>query len=519
VLLLLPRIPGPAQAQSIQPAGQTRIAYVSAAHAYLPAGAEDGVAVGQILEVTRGETVIGRIRVVSCASHRAACEVVPPAFAPQVGDVVRFAPAVTAKESAAPPGETTEGKQARRPSPERHVRGRIGLRTMAMRVRGDQKSDFFRPGIDVRLEATGSKAAPWGFSIDARSRRSYRWVQGSERDLNEQTRVNRLVGTYGSAGAQVRLSVGRQIDPVLGPLGPIDGIRLEHARHSLQLGLLAATVPNPATGDLRTGRSAYGLTAQWSTGTARRRQTSLSAGAAGTYERGGADREFLSLHARFHDTRVSLLASQEIDLLRGDRRRPGGGAVQSTNLTTQGRLRAASWLQLRAGYDNRRGIPTELDPETPEAAFDASTREGLSFGFEVTPRPGWRAAADMRSLSREGEVGNRTTTLTAWRGNWTGWDIDLRARATRFDGDTIEGWLGSVSLGATPRPAFHLEVQAGRRDQDLPGAAEDSPRTVWNSAGLDWSFARRWILMLSVERESRGSVTTDAAFTTLAWRF
>jgi hypothetical protein len=90
--LVLAATPGsPLEAPPASPArsrGEGRVVQVTGARAYLDAGEDDGVAVGQVLALRRGDGEAGRCTVEAVAPSHATCT----GGAPRPGDVVRLAP-------------------------------------------------------------------------------------------------------------------------------------------------------------------------------------------------------------------------------------------------------------------------------------------------------------------------------------------------------------------------------------------------------------------------------------------
>ena len=102
VLASLAALSAPATAQDSGSVRVARITYLTSASAYLDAGRLEGLQEGARVAVWRRGAAIGVLKVAYLASHQASCDVVslsPPSTGLAVGDMVRFVPAVTPRDS------------------------------------------------------------------------------------------------------------------------------------------------------------------------------------------------------------------------------------------------------------------------------------------------------------------------------------------------------------------------------------------------------------------------------------
>ena len=149
-----------------------RVTYVSGASLYIDAGERDGLTESSQLEVIRGRTVIGRLRVMFLSPSRAQCSIESSSVPPEVGDSVRFvrlrAPAI-ARDTQVAPIPALE-----RPAPRSGatLRGRVGVRYFASWQRDSGDAQWSQPMSDVHLEGPVPRFPSLSVALDARGRRT-----------------------------------------------------------------------------------------------------------------------------------------------------------------------------------------------------------------------------------------------------------------------------------------------------------------------------------------------------------
>ena len=127
-------------------------------------------------------------------------------------------------------------------------------------------------------------------------------------------------------------------------------------------------------------------------------------------------------------------------------------------------------------------------------------------------------AADVRSSDGgpAGPADSRSASLGLV--HLTPLGLGLRARATKYSGQSVSGMLQSASIEASPVTALRVEVSGGtRRDAVLGPTAQEPLR--WFGADADVALSRSLYFMLSTQYESRGAERARQSYTALSWRF
>jgi hypothetical protein len=518
LLLLLAAIGSRVAAQDTASTRTARITYVTGVSAYVDAGREAGMREGDTVEVVRGGEPVARLRVAYLASRQASCELLGGDVLLAVGDTVRFlarpVPAELATADRAPaPGATV---RSRRP---RALRGRIGARYLYVRAR-DGTSDLSQPSVDLRLDGTGLGGTPIGLAVDVRTRRTATTRANGTSVADGRTRVYQAALFLNPAGSPFRVTLGRQFSPSLASLSLFDGAMAEINRPAWGIGVFGGSEPDPA--DLGYSREiqdvgAYfqlharpGAPSRWS----------VTLGGIASFESGRTNRQFGYLQAAFWSRRVSVFATQEVDYYGSEKRALGEPAVSPTSSFATLRVELAPGFDLHGGVDNRRSVRLYRDVVTPEIAFDDSFRQGYWGGLSLSVASRYRFGVDARA-STGGSVG-RAEAYSAHLGaeRLTRAGLSLRARGTRYLNPILTGWLGSITLGADPLAALHLELSGGlRRDDDPRALPETASQVTWFGAGMDLGLGRAWYLMLSATREAGGPDATDQLYGALSYRF
>jgi len=392
LFLLACLAPWPARADGAAGAapqtGRTRVVYLAGASVYVEAGRADGLAEGDTLEVLRASRTIARLLVTAVSSKRAACDTFDVVQPPELGDAVRFAlhPGRQADEApsqapvslrvAGPDTASTEALAADEPSPPsrrsrgRPWRGRVALRYLS--IEPGSGEGYTQPALDVRLDGRGRGTTPMDLSIDVRSRRTYR---GGEQD--DVARVYRMLVAIGAPGDR-RVTVGRQISPALAAVSVFDGVLVETGgKGRWSAGAFAGAQPEPGrfrpSSDVLEG-GAY-VQARATQGP--RRSWTLTFGGVNSLAHGQVNRQFGFVNGFYMHPRVTVFATQEIDVNTAWRRASGDPVVSFSSTFLSARTQLIPGLTLSTGYDGRRSVRLWRDRLTPETEFDDAYRRGM----------------------------------------------------------------------------------------------------------------------------------------------
>lgn len=529
LLLALVAITGfapPGWSEQGVPAADTAITYLTTESIYIGAGRSDGLNEGDIIEVLRDGRIIATIEVVNLSSRRASCRRLTGEEALAVGDRVRFVPREREPEPLEIPvpvlkSETPKKKKPRsRRSPLRAwgLRGRIGLRYLAVKDRTGFGSDFSQPALDLKLDGRDLGGSGFGLTADVRTRRTYRQNSDGTSRNESRNRVYRMAALWGPEGSPLHVSFGRQYASSLANVSIFDGALARWDRERWSVGAFSGSQPDPEDFGYSRGITEHGAfyerrNAQGSPG-----RWSLTTGVVGSYEQGEINREFLYVQGRFVSGPYSGYLIQEVDYNRDWRKQAEGSTLTSSSTYLSLRARLGEDVTLLGGFDNRRQIRIYRDIETPETDFDDSYRQGVWLGASWRIRERYRAGLRAR-INRggiSGQAESYTLTLGAYR--ISSLQLDFRTRSTNYSNLSNEGWLHSLSAGAYLLPRLHLELNGGvRRETSLLAAGED--RAVhWYGTDVDVNLGRRWYGLFSWQRTEGGDESNDQIYVSLIYR-
>ncbi len=506
------------------------ITYLTSTTVYVDAGVNDGLHVGDRVEVVRAGTVIATLRVTDVSAHRAACAIETSTAPLSVGDSVRFTPGTTGEgagtpaastpvvdaPSAAEPAARDDDSWARRNG----LRGRIGVRYLGVFDQSGFGGDVKEPSADVRIDGTRVGGSAFDVQVDVRARHTVQTVADGREFNDGQARVYRLNSRWRSTDDRYRLTVGRQFSNALTSISTFDGAELAYQTPRWGVGAFAGT--QPAAGDygFSTDIAEYGVYARLHTapgGSAARWE--LVTAAIGSYDQGNINREYLALLGRVMSSRASLQVQQDVDVNRGWKRDAGENAITLTNTFASTHLRVSRTVDLDAGYDNRRNIRLYRDFVSPETQFDDAYRQGVWGGMGVQFARRYRASLSARN-SRGGSSGDANTyTALATANGITPAQVNLRWRSTHYDNDANDGWLHSAGIGSSIGARLTLEFFGGlRNDHSKLFSAGDS-NTTWFGADMDVDLGRSLYLNLSGEHNTGEEDSYNQVYSSVSWRF
>jgi hypothetical protein len=487
---------------------------------YLPVGTKQGVRQGAHLEVVRAGEVIADLSVAYTSSNQSSCTVSKSTTAVLVGDSVRYL-AVVDSQLPNTVRLPTGLAAAKRTAANRHpIRGRVGARYLV--VQSGVGTTLIQPAFDLRLDGQDLGGTGLGISVDVRAQRSSISSTSGPATTGVPTSLNRvyqgsLFWNRGTGGA--RVTVGRQFAGALSTIGIFDGLALDFDHSRWTYGLLAGTQPELTTFGFSMATQDYGLYLQRHNRRGGAVPWSVTMGAIGEYTSGQIDREFGYLRTTYNSRRVSIFASQEIDINRGWKRVVEGSAVTMTSSFLTAQLSPTDGISFNGGFDNRRNVRLYRDYVNPEIAFDDSFREGVWGGTSLTLLRRIRLTADARNSTggTEGTASSFTGSFSVTR--LTPLHLGLRARTTQYSGTVSSGSLSSASVEIAPVGAVRLEVTGGVRNTSYPLSGAPPTRLTWTGLDADIGIGRRLYLMLSTYREAGAPDRTIQSYFALSYRF
>jgi hypothetical protein len=537
---------GPARATAAEGASYawTRVNYVTASAIYIDAGRSAGLHEGDRADVVRADSVVARLDVVAVSSLHAMCERASGDGSSEatldirIGDRVRFVPRApvptsSSDSAAAPHSRRDDGEPALERLADRDssrdrgpdaslralgLRGRFGVRLLAVFDRTTRDRTFYEPGLDLRLTGDDVASTPFGFAIDVRARRSYRREGDGGRSSAGRARVYRLASTWRRADSGLRITAGRQLSPSLAPVSVFDGLLAEYLGERWQAGAFGGTQPNAASFAYSNDIREHGGYAQWDPSPRGALRSSFTLGFIGSYQESQANREFAFLQCRASNRRTSAYLAQEIDLNRSWKAAAEEKRILLTSTFANLRHRVAGGLTLSAGYDNRRNARLYRDRVTPETDFDDSYRQGLWGGLDMEHAGRFRVGARAQN-SRGGASGDAASyTLSASANRLSILSLRAGLRGTRYESDQLAGWLGSLRIGAPIANRVDLELDAGVRDEMRSGLASGARTISWLGGSIEASITSSLFGALSYERSEGVDEEIDQLLTSLGYR-
>lgn len=495
-----------------QPTPQwAQVTYISGATIYVDAGSRQGLRERDRLEVVRGGQVVAELTVDFLSSSRAACSVASSAAAPAVGDSVRFVatpePAVAATASPAAASAARRRRDA--------LRGRIGLRYVMVDP-GEGRPTWSQPALDLRLDGSQLGGTPLGVVADVRAYRERRGATG--RGAGASTRVYQGHLTWSQPNRPMQVSVGRQLTPALSTMGIFDGVTVEAVGKHVSGGTVAGAQPDAISFGLSGLVREYGAWVQAHNAPGEPASWSVTLAGIGSYDRGNIDREYGYAQAMVTTRRISLFATQELDVNRGWKRDLEGGAATPTSSFAMLRLAPVDAFSVNVGYDNRRNVRLYRDFVDPEIEFDDTFRQGGWAGVSVTPGTHVRLNADARQSRGSSSSDATTVTGSLSLVRLTRLGVGMQGRFSRYAGTVASGRLQSASVEVNPWNVMRIEVGGGTR-VDAQVVTDGLRTLTWRDLSADAVLWRSLFVMASVYEERGDLGRSRQGYLSLSWRF
>jgi hypothetical protein len=498
----------------------TTINYLSGNLVYLAVGMKQGVRQGAHLEVLRAGEVIAELTAAYISSNQSSCTVTRSTSTVAVGDSVRYVAVVDTPPAGATPTSAGAPAVRRTSTVHRPLRGRIGARYLV--VESGLGTRLTQPAFDLRLDGQQLGGTGLGVMVDVRVQRSSFSSASGASGGGGPTSLNRVYQAallWNRPAGGARLSVGRQFAGALATVGIFDGVALDFDRTRWSYGVLAGTQPELATFAFSGATRDYGVYLQRHNVRGGAVPWSFTMGAIGSYTDGQIDREFGYLRGTYNSRRLSIFASQEIDVNRGWKRAVEGSATTLTSSFVTAQLSASEGISFSGGFDNRRSVRLYRDFVNPEISFDDGFREGVWGGTSLTFLRRVRLTADVRNSSGGAEGGANSFTGSLSVTRLTPLHLGLRARTTQYSGTQSTGSLSSASLEVAPTNSIRLEVTGGLRNTSYPLSGAAATRLTWTGVDADIGISRQIYLMLSTYREAGTPDRTMQSYIAMSYRF
>jgi len=476
-------------------ADTAKVTYVTSQTFYIDAGQRTGVATGAMVEIVRGEEVVGHARVKEVSAGRAVCELLDGEITPAVGDEIRYTAVTTPVATASGGGQGTWFDRV-------GLHGRIGLQSTHLRDQSGYGSNFDNPALNLRLYGRDIAGSSVGAEVDVRARMVHRTTDGNS-ETESRSRIYRLNAFGGTPGRGIGWTAGRQYAPSLSVLHLFDGLRVQYERKNWSTGILGGAQPDPRnlglSGDVLEGGAWYTLRQ-----TSERTRWALTTAVVAAYAEGSVDREFAWVQGRWARGDVSLRADQVIDLNRSWKKDAGEPLISSTSTYLMARWQAHQKLRLTTGLDTRRRVRMFRDRETPETEFDDSYRRGFWLGAQSRILRWLDLGIRARTRGRaNSESANSGTFNVGVRTPWLG-ALRFDSRSSMYESQLVQGWLQSLRMSANPHSRVSTGVFGGIRSEQ--GRSNDlmDGEDYWVGADIDLTLPQRAWLSLSWESYLNG---------------
>jgi len=513
LLLLLFLVPGAAVAAEVVTA---EVTYITGSSVYVSAGREEGLTIGQRLILRRGDEVVATVEVKELSTRRASCKIIDKLLEPAVGDLVRFERSAAVDPVVASGEKPVVQRPRRRRSP---IRGRIGIRYLAVADRTGQTGDYSQPAADVRVDGYALGGTAWGFSVDARARRTTSRSSSGPAEKRTRTRVYRFAVSRRAPDAPWGFTAGRQYSPALAAVSIFDGLSADYTRPRWSVGMFSGTQPDPLDFSRSNDVREHGAYVRFRGAPASPRRWSLTTGLIASYEQSEINREFLYVQGRLTTRRLTLYATQEVDYNREWKSDAGEDSVSPTSTFASLYYRIHRSVTLRGGYDNRRNIRLYRDLITPVTEFDDRFRRGGWVGAMFTIRERYRVGVDARTNHREGEDDADSFTATFSARRLAGGRFDLYSRTTSYSNFRVDGWLQSLEVAVPVGRRAYVRLGGGVRDEDDLIGTLSERRQHWYNLDGEVGLGRHWYLSASFEHTAGDLDQVDQIYATVTYRF
>ncbi len=518
--------PAPPPGAAAPAKAETKVTYVTTTSVYIDAGTDDGIVVGDKVEVVRDGRVVAVLEVTATSSKKAVCGRLASDVLLQVGDAVRFTPSFAARSrealaiaALAEPAAATSTKK-RDPLRAFGLRGRIGARYLYVKqTEGAFDRSYSQPALDLRLTGTNLGGSHIDLGVDVRARRTYRTLGNGESENEDLTRVYSAFGAWNPNGGPFRFALGRQFSPSLAVVSIFDGVTAEYRRQGFAAGLFTGSQPDGEDFGYSTQIREHGGYVEFGSRAGGEHRWAVTTGLVGSYDGGEVNREFAFVQGRYDDRRWNLYVVSEIDVYRDWRKEAEDSSYDVTSTFASARFRVSDALAFNAGYDNRRNVRLWRDYISPETDFDDSYRQGEWVGVDARFGRHFSGGLDARR-SDGGDAGTADAySLRLAVRDLTRMGIDVRGRATRYENPYVEGMLYSLSAGARLASWTGLLLHGGLRDESARTLTAPDGTLKW--IGLDWdvNLGRRWLFMISYEHTTGQDEGTEQLYTNLSYRF
>ncbi|MCB1037162.1 MAG: hypothetical protein KDD47_25260 [Acidobacteria bacterium] len=468
---------------------------------YLAGGRNDGLALGDRLDLERDGRKIGEIEVAHLAGRSASCTLVSASAEPRKGDraVFRERPEAEAEiaeavplpreepasdpqpvpgtapapkplpslglgSSKTKPRSRTTSAQAK--DPWGKLSGSVSFRWQQTTDASEEGRDFNQTALRLNLRATELGGSPYELRLRVRGREDRRTTFGGPIETVRRDRLYEMAVAYEPPDGKVAFQVGRmRSGPAIG-FDYLDGVLAEFkVKPRMGFGAFAGSRSDIDQLGFESVGPAYGAFFHY-----RNRErgrpfySELILGAIQEQQDGDISREFLSVYGRQGSgSRWSLYQRADIDINRGWRADLSGSSNQISNLLVSANYRVNKYLRLGVSYDQRRRFRDADNRQTPEELFDDLLRDGYRLTLQIGQPKSWQAFTSFGLRRQPGDTADSTTyNGSIFHSNLAGKNWLLGLDFSGFSGDASQGYRLGLRVRKYLRGGHDLGLTVGR---------------------------------------------------------
>jgi len=467
---------------------EVQVKYLSADRVYLEGGKDDGIHEGDRFEIRRDGRVTAVLEVAYTSGKSASCRVISQTEDVEVG-AIAIRSLVAEKESSVP-AETAETRRretatvdtARGEKRAGRTSGRVAIQYYSFINDDSEGRDYSQPAFRINLRGRDLLDGKVDFRVRTRTRYTIRDLPDSSR-LEETEWNNRIYEaslTYQKPGQPIRLRFGRLASSQFSGVGYIDGAMAQWVRSERHaFGLFAGVQPEWQHTDVSTDIQKYGLSYGFDHDSGDHSRFRSNWALVGEYHGSEINREFAYLQNSYHNRKLYLHQSAEIELNRDWRKDRAGSSVELSNLFATIQYRAHPRLSIGLSYDDRQNYYTFELLNRDELFFDQLSRQGYRANVQLKLPASTFVNANYGYRKREGDE-DHTTSYYAniYKNNLfaQGWTVNLRVNG--YDNLYSSGTNAALRLGRRFRSGTSVHVEYANYDYDLD-ASGDSRNNAW----------------------------------------
>lgn len=371
-------------AGSVTAQGTFEVTYISIEGVYINAGTQDGLHLGDSINIYRNDSLQAIMVITNTASHSSACKIVEEPGKLLVGDyfTLEYTPIAS---------DPTEIKQTvpeeikDSPLAINQLNGSISFQNYWQNDMTGSSLSYIQPGLvsRIRVNKLGGKDVTLRFRHRSRLNHRSRTL-GNAFDTDEWYHRVYELAVKSNRDNDYYWSIGRQTVSEMSGIGFVDGILLaKRISSAVTTGVVVGFEPDWVTTDISFDRKKAGLFVRYEQFDQTAIRYRFQGALVGSYYKSNASREFLSLNNSLSYNKLQLYNSMEVDMYRSWRKEITGKSFSLTNLYLTLRYQVINALSVYASYDRRENIWYYETLVSEDSLFDDVTNQGLKAGYTL----------------------------------------------------------------------------------------------------------------------------------------